>query len=49
MISLHITSWTEDSKEDMPDRTLFVKTDEKYLLVAQVYVDDIVFGATTDA
>ena len=31
------------------DRTLFVKNDEKYLLVAQVYVDDIIFGATIDA
>ena len=31
------------------DRTLFVKRDENYLLVAQVYVDDIVFGATIDA
>ena len=28
---------------------LFVKNDEDYLLVAQVYVDDIVFGATIDA
>ena len=28
------------------DRTLFVKRDEKSLLVAQVYVDDIVFGST---
>ena len=31
------------------DRTLFVKNDENYLLVVQVYVDDIVFGATIDA
>ena len=28
------------------DRKLFVKKDENYLLVAQVYVDDIVFRAT---
>ena len=28
------------------DWTLFVKKDENYLLIAQVYVDDIVFGAT---
>ena len=27
---------------------MFVKNDENYLLVAQVYVDDIVFGATID-
>ena len=32
----------------MPTR-LFVKNDRDYLLVAQVYVDDIVFGATIDA
>ena len=30
------------------DRTLFVKKDENYLLVAQVYVNDIVFRATVD-
>ena len=28
---------------------MFVKNDEDFLLVAQVYVDDIVFGATIDA
>ena len=36
-------------KRGYADWTLFVKNDENYLLVAQVYVDDIVFGATTDA
>ena len=36
-------------KRGYADLTLFVKNDENYLLVAQVYVDDIVFGATTDA
>ena len=35
-------------KRGYADRTLFVKNDEDYLLVAQVYVDDIVFGATID-
>ena len=30
------------------DRTLFVKKDENNLLVAQVYVDDIVFGPIID-
>ena len=30
-------------KRGYADRTLFIKNDEKYLLVAQVYVDDIVF------
>ena len=33
-------------KRGYANRTLFVKNDEDYLLVAQVYVDDIVFGAT---
>ena len=35
-------------KRGYADRTLFVKNDENYFLVAQVYVDDIVFGATID-
>ena len=35
-------------KRGYADWTLFVKNDEDYLLVAQVYVDDIVFGATID-
>ena len=35
-------------KRGYADRTLFVKN-EDYLLVAQVFVDDIVFGATIDA
>ena len=36
-------------KRGYANRTLFVKNDEDYLLVAQVYVDNIVFGATIDA
>ena len=36
-------------KREYADRTLFVKNDEDYLLMAQVYVNDIVFGATIDA
>ena len=36
-------------KRGYADRTLFVKNDEDYLLVAQIYIDDIVFGATIDA
>ena len=36
-------------KRGYADQTLFVKNDENYLLVAQVYVDDIIFRATTDA
>ena len=35
-------------KKGYADRTLFVKNDEDYFLVAQVYADDIVFGATID-
>ena len=36
-------------KRGYAGRTLFVKDDEDYLLVAQVYVDDIVFRATINA
>ena len=36
-------------KRGYADRTLFVKNDEDYLLMAQVYVNDIEFGATIDA
>ena len=36
-------------KRGYADQTLFDKNDGDYLLMAQVYVDDITFGATTDA
>ena len=36
-------------KRGHSNHTLFVKRDEKYLLVAQVYVDDIVFGSLIDS
>ena len=36
-------------KRGYADQTLFVKNDEDYLLVAQVYVNDIEFRATIDA
>ena len=36
-------------KRGYADQTLFVKNDENYLLMAQVYVDDIIFRATTKA
>ena len=36
-------------KKGYANQTLFIKNDGDYLLVAQVYVDDIVFGATIDA
>ena len=36
-------------KRGYAGRTLFVKNDEDYLLMAQVYIKDIVFGATIDA
>ena len=35
-------------KRSQAEWTLFVKRDEKYPFVAQVYVDDIVFGSTID-
>ena len=45
-----LTSYLLDHgfKSGQADRTLFVKRNEKYLLVAQVYVDNIVFGLTID-
>ena len=49
MIGLLNISWIEDSKEGMLTELCLVKNDEDYLLVVQVYVDDIVFGATIDA
>ena len=36
-------------KRGYADQTLFVKKDEYYLFVAQVHIDDIVFGATINA
>ena len=43
-----LTSYLLDHgfKRGQADRTLFVKREEKSLLVAQVYVDDIFFGST---
>ena len=35
-------------KRGQADRTVLVKRDENFLLYAQVYVDDIVFGSTID-
>ena len=45
-----LTSYLLDHgfKRGQADWTLFVQRDEKYLVVAQVYVDDIVFGSTID-
>ena len=36
-------------KRGYVDQTLFVKNDEDCFLIVQVYVDDIVFGATINA
>ena len=46
----HLTTYLLDHgfKRGKADQTLFVKRDKKSLLVAQVYVDDIVFGSTID-
>lgn len=47
----HLTIYLLDRgfKRGYANRTLIVKQDEKSLLVAQVYVDDIVFGPSIDA
>ena len=46
----HLTSYLLDHgfKRGQVDWTLFVKQDEKSPFIAQVYVDDIVFGSTID-
>lgn len=30
------------------DKTLFIKRESKHILIAQIFMDDIVFGSTTD-
>ena len=36
-------------KRGFADTTLFIRKDKNYFVVAQIYVDDIVFGATNDS
>ena len=36
-------------KRRFADTTLFIKKDKNSFVVAQIYVDDIVFGATNDS
>ena len=36
-------------KRGFADTTLFIRKDNDYFVVAQIYVDDIVFGATNDS
>ena len=36
-------------KRGFADTTLFIQKDKNYFVVAQIYVDDIVFGATNDS
>ena len=36
-------------KRGFADATLFIRKDKNYFVVAQIYVDDIVFGATNDS
>ena len=41
---------TEHSfKRGFADTTLFIRKDKNSFVVAQIYVDDIVFGATNDS
>ena len=37
-----------DFQRGKVDNTLFLKSKEKHLLIVQVYVDDIIFGATSN-
>ena len=36
-------------KRGFADSTFFIRNDKNYFIVAQIYVDDIVFGATIDS
>ena len=36
-------------KRGFADTTLFIRKDKNYFVVAQIYVNDIVFGATNDS
>ena len=36
-------------KKGSADTTLFIRKDKNRFVVAQIYVDDIVFGATNDS
>ena len=36
-------------KRGFADTTFFIRKDKNYFVVAQIYVDDIVFGATNDS
>ena len=38
-----------DFKRGFADSTLFIRKDKDYFVVAQIYVEDIVFGATNDS
>ena len=35
-------------KRGFADSTLFIRNDKDYFIITQIYVDDIVFGATND-
>ena len=36
-------------KKGFADNTLFIRKDKNYFVVAQIYVDDIIFSATNDS
>ena len=36
-------------KKGFADTTLFIRKDKNYFVIAQIYVDDIVFGSTNDS
>ena len=47
MIGSHNT-WSHGFTRGKADQTLFIKKEDDELIVAQVYVDDIIFGSTKD-
>ena len=36
-------------KRGFADTTLFIRNDKNYFIVGQIYIDDIVFGATNNS
>ena len=47
MIDLH-NIWSYGFIRGKADQTLFIKREDDELIVAQVYVNDIIFGSTKD-
>jgi hypothetical protein len=42
-------AWSKGFNRGQADRTLFIRNQGTHKLIAQIYVDDIIFGATLDS